>query len=524
LFAITLRPEQLYVVYTYNFLKNIQWSESQKGDSYSLLVLTDNDLLKENFTLLTQKRGIGSHPIFIDYKRKKSLDKYNAIFIDKVMLPQYLDIYKSIEGKQTLLISVEYPDKQQIMINLTKAQTIQLNFEINRANIINQNLGISDEMILLGGTEIDVAKLYKKTRRSLEVEEEHSKKLSLKIKSSKEEAMLLEEQIKRQNTLLQQQNNTINNKEKEIQDQVNALAKKKEIIQEQEYIINAQVLAVTQQTEVINNLKENITKAKDDLEKITSQVTLRNSEIEKQQKRLNDISDKALLKDREIDKQNSILSKLEKRITENQNDLILKEATISSQKGVILVLSFFLMVIAVLIFFLIKLGRENRRQAERDFLTGLYNRRYFSKRAKKMHAKGVNKENPISVAMFDIDYFKSVNDTYGHDVGDKVLQTVALILKDKFKNRGLLARWGGEEFIAMSRLSKKETLELFESIKEEVALCVFEGKEGKSFSVTISIGVHYLQSNHSLEVMIEAADKLLYTAKDQGRNRIIYNT
>jgi len=410
------------------------------------------------------------------------------------------------------------------MINLTKAQTIQLNFEINRANIINQDLGISDEMILLGGTEIDVEKLYKKTRHSLKVEEENSKKLSLKIESSKKEARLLEGQIKRQNSLLKQQNSTIDDKEKEIQAQVNALAKKKKKIQEQEYIINAQVLTVTQQTEIISNLKENITTAKNNLKKITSQVRLRNSEIEKQQERLNDIYNKALLKDKEIHKQNNILSELQERITENQNDLILKEATISSQKGVILVLSFFLLVIAVLIFFLVKLVKENRRQAERDFLTGLYNRRYFSEQAKKIHAKGISKEHPIAVAMFDIDYFKSVNDTYGHDVGDKVLQVIALILKDKFKKRGLLARWGGEEFIAMSRLSKQETLELFEGIKDEVALYVFEGKEGKSFSVTISIGVHYLQSNHSFEVMIEAADKLLYTAKDQGRNRVIYNT
>jgi diguanylate cyclase (GGDEF)-like protein len=516
-FAVSLRPEQLYVVYTYNFLKNIEWSQKEKLETYSILVLSDNDLLKENFVLLEQKRDIGSRPITIDFKEKKPLHAYSAIFIDKAMLSRYSAIYKDVEGKETLLISVEYPDQQQIMINLTQAQSIQLGFEINRANIINQNLSISDEMILLGGTEIDVAKLYKKTRRSLEAEEERSRDLSEKITASQKEARALEERIERQNS-------TISEKVKELKLQEDALLQTKEKISQQEYIIDTQTRAVSEQRRQIEMLKSHITSAQDELKKITSEVALRNSEMQQQQERLQNLDRTALAKDKEIQEQNKILSKLQERIALNQNDLLLKEETISSQKGIIFVLLFFLFVIAVLIFFLVKLMRENRRQAERDFLTGLYNRRYFSQKAKKIHAKGVNKKHPITLAMIDIDHFKSVNDTYGHDIGDVVLKDIAAMLSKKFQNSELLARWGGEEFIVLSRLPKHKITDLFESLKEEVALHTITLKGHEPFHVTISIGVHYLQDNHSLEVMIEAADKLLYSAKDQGRNRVIYNS
>ena len=516
LLAVTLRPEQFYVVYTYNFLKNIHWSETNKTENYSLLVLTDNDLLKENFELLEKKREIDNKKIVVDFYAKKELFLYNAIFIDKAMLSRYQDIYKSVEEKQTLIISVEYPDANMIMINLIHSQTIQLDFEINRANILNQNLGISDEMILLGGTEIDVAKLYKKTRLSLKEEEKHSQELSLKIESSKKEATLLEKHILKQNSI-------INQKTVEIEIQVDELNQQKKKIEEQKIDIEAKQIAVAKQTEIIENLKNSIVSAKEKLQNISSQVALSNTEIKKQQERLSFLHTITTTKDKEIEQQNKILSEVEKHIEINKNDLVVKEEVISSQKNIIFVLIFFIVVIAVLIFFLVKLVRENRRQAERDFLTGLYNRRYFTKMAKKILSQGISQENPLTMAMMDIDYFKLVNDTYGHDIGDDVLRVVSTILIEKLNKDSVIARWGGEEFIVISRLSKDEITELFEMIKEDIASHTFVTKDSKSFNITISIGVHHIQDKHSLEVMIEEADKLLYTAKDQGRNRIIYN-
>jgi len=168
---------------------------------------------------------------------------------------------------------------------------------------------------------------------------------------------------------------------------------------------------------------------------------------------------------------------------------------------------------------LLDLFQETRDLANKDFLTGAYNRRYFYDSAEIMYAKAKRKNRPLSVAMIDIDFFKKINDKFGHDIGDIAIKDTVKILKINLRKSDLLARFGGEEFcILLEDISKDDALKLFEKIKN-----IFENHiiniDDKQITFTISIGLNY-SNEDSLNSMIRHADSALYTSKHNGRNQI----
>jgi len=171
---------------------------------------------------------------------------------------------------------------------------------------------------------------------------------------------------------------------------------------------------------------------------------------------------------------------------------------------------------------LINLFEKIKDMANRDFLTGAYNRRYFYESAENIVQKIQNKKNNISIVMLDIDKFKNINDTYGHSIGDVVITRVVHILNENLRSNDLMARFGGEEFcILLENISIEEVKELFENVRK-----IFEETRMKidEFSVqfTISIGIFYGFEN-TLEKMIKKSDDSLYFCKNNGRNQIAIN-
>jgi diguanylate cyclase (GGDEF)-like protein len=165
--------------------------------------------------------------------------------------------------------------------------------------------------------------------------------------------------------------------------------------------------------------------------------------------------------------------------------------------------------------------QELSKSATTDFLTGLSNRRHFLDKAVSTHASFKRQQLDLSCVMLDIDHFKNVNDTYGHDAGDQVLVEVSRVLKERIRDTDLLARFGGEEFCLLAvNAERGETHQLFEEIRKLVSSISFQ-VNGQTFSVTISMGVCD-QSLDTLDQMIQAADGALYLAKNAGRNRIEY--
>lgn len=158
--------------------------------------------------------------------------------------------------------------------------------------------------------------------------------------------------------------------------------------------------------------------------------------------------------------------------------------------------------------------------AKRDFLTGLYNRRYFFRTMEEYFAKAVEEGENFAIAMVDIDHFKNINDTYGHDVGDQVIIHLSELLRSNTSESDMVARFGGEEFcIALKDLTNDQAVDLFENIRQKVAATPLTLSEQEEIGYTISIGVS-LDHEDTLEESVNSADMMLYHAKNNGRNRV----
>ena len=156
-----------------------------------------------------------------------------------------------------------------------------------------------------------------------------------------------------------------------------------------------------------------------------------------------------------------------------------------------------------------------KQRVEKDYLTLAYNRSYMEEVLERLM---LNRKESFGFILFDIDHFKSVNDTYGHLVGDDVLIHLVLFLKEKLRKDDILARYGGEEFaIILPQASHKESVKVAEKLQEFIAALKFEGCP----QITCSFGVTSFTGKQDKRSLIQAADKALYRAKDEGRNRVI---
>ncbi|MGD9579969.1 MAG: GGDEF domain-containing protein [Vampirovibrionia bacterium] len=162
--------------------------------------------------------------------------------------------------------------------------------------------------------------------------------------------------------------------------------------------------------------------------------------------------------------------------------------------------------------------------ATTDMLTGLINRRYFDRRLIEEIARAKRHNSNLTLAMFDIDHFKRINDTYGHTVGDKVLKELGTIILNNTRESDVSARYGGEEFaLILPETTQIEASDLLERIRELVANYAFV-KDDSPLMVTISVGIAQYQPDYNLEAFIEQADACLYQAKNTGRNRVVYGS
>ena len=158
--------------------------------------------------------------------------------------------------------------------------------------------------------------------------------------------------------------------------------------------------------------------------------------------------------------------------------------------------------------------------ANRDFLTGVFNRRYFYSDMENYIAHCEEAAEPYAIAMLDIDHFKNINDSYGHEGGDKVLKFIAKKLIDETKENDLVARFGGEEFcIVLKNISQEEAVKFFVNLRAKIASSKIPIKQ-ETVSVTVSIGIAFNKSDYHLDEILESADDALYTAKESGRNRV----
>ncbi|HEY4587467.1 MAG TPA: PleD family two-component system response regulator [Brevundimonas sp.] len=166
---------------------------------------------------------------------------------------------------------------------------------------------------------------------------------------------------------------------------------------------------------------------------------------------------------------------------------------------------------------------HNLELAITDPLTGLHNRRYMTSQLQALVARAVRGGGPVAVLVLDIDHFKDVNDTFGHDVGDEVLKEFSVRLATNVRAVDLPCRLGGEEFVVvMPGTSLDDAHRIAERIRRDVGSSPFRMKGGDVLNVTVSVGVAVsLDLDDSPEALLKRADEGVYEAKAQGRNRVV---
>lgn len=176
------------------------------------------------------------------------------------------------------------------------------------------------------------------------------------------------------------------------------------------------------------------------------------------------------------------------------------------------------------------LAQERLKQAGlTDGLTGVQNRRYFEHRFEEEISQALRHRHSLACMFLDIDHFKRINDTFGHQAGDEVLRSVAGVIQSQLRAGDTIARYGGEEFVALlPQTAGHHAYEIAERIRGAIAEKHFQTTSGQEIDVTISIGLSMLSaevpagdSRQVAERLVAVADKALYQAKHDGRNRVV---
>jgi two-component system cell cycle response regulator len=160
-----------------------------------------------------------------------------------------------------------------------------------------------------------------------------------------------------------------------------------------------------------------------------------------------------------------------------------------------------------------------------DSLTGLFNRRYLNVHLEKLINAKAETKKPLAILMFDIDHFKQVNDTHGHGAGDEILKGFSDRIRGKLRTFDIMARTGGEEFVAvLVDVSKQKACSIAERLRESVASRPFKASvEGGELSITTSIGgIYIVDEQPEVDDVLARVDKLLYEAKEGGRNSVVF--
>jgi diguanylate cyclase (GGDEF)-like protein len=169
-----------------------------------------------------------------------------------------------------------------------------------------------------------------------------------------------------------------------------------------------------------------------------------------------------------------------------------------------------------------ELKKQAELQAQTDYLTGLLNRRRFVELAEQELARALRFKKPLALLMIDIDRFKAINDTWGHSIGDIVLQNVSVLMRDALRSADIFGRTGGEEFAAVIvETDGDHAMDVAQRLCAAVASASIVPRGAERVPVTVSIGLTQLKGRAiGFTSLLKEADRAMYAAKQAGRNRV----
>lgn len=277
--AQTLERHQAITAYIYNFANNIQWQNEEAISEFQFLIIgRDKDVFNEMKTLSNTKTLRGKPINIVSTLSVDTIDGVQLIYITKDQEDLLIELFDKIKGKNILLISDGFLDKRLVMINFTDSEKETLRFEINKANIINQNLRFTDDLVLFGGTEIDVAALYREGQQSLRSLQKHTdnlesnlSRLENTIASKTEEMQVLKDSLNRQMLKIQEQQKTFSNQSLLLEEKKTDIKTQNQKIQEQQNILDSQYNESEKQK---GDLKKGNELLQDQQDKILSQTKI----------------------------------------------------------------------------------------------------------------------------------------------------------------------------------------------------------------------------------------------------------
>lgn len=293
------------------------------------MIISQNETLINMFKMLASKKDLKNKKIEILFYDNKKESDIQAVYIDREHLNLYDAIYSIYENSNTLLISDNYNDKRAVMINLLQIGS-KITFEINKANIINRDLAVSADMVLLGGTEIDVAALYRSSQEDLKEQKEIVSSLSKDIEE----------------------------KNRELANQLVAIETQKAVILEQTKNIKIQSDSIELQKLELDEIYKSI---KDQRKKLDTAQ----KQTEEKEKNIDKLIDLQKEKEKSFEKAKKDLDLLLAKIDEQNRNIILKEEAIKNQKNIITVFSVLFIIILILGFNSI---RQNRRLKQNNIV------------------------------------------------------------------------------------------------------------------------------------------------------------
>lgn len=341
--AFALDKQKITVSYLYNFAKNIEWPNQPAMTSFDIGVYgAHTPALMDELNVLKQRVKLREIPISVaQVNRTDSLGKFHLIYVEQPNPETISDIYDALEGKPVLLVTHAYDNKQLVMINLVPTADDRLKFEVNRSNIINHGLKPLPELILNGGTEIDVARLYREGQASLVA-------LQKQLQSREKNLNELTASIQKQQAT---------NAELEAQ-----MASLNQSIQKSDALIAEQTEQLRiQQAQIEDSIKER--------EHLLQEVAQRTKELDEQQQHLNAILKEIDTRERRLNYLNNTIASQEETIRQQENAIVNLDELVDSQKVALRYLwgSVFLgglLIVMVFIAYTIK-RRANKRLAAR---------------------------------------------------------------------------------------------------------------------------------------------------------------
>jgi len=313
LYSQQVQREEVIAAYILNFAKNTEWSNEDRFDAFHFKIISSNNKIINEINKICLKKTIRNKPIRLTFEdRLTTTDNVQLIFVARDKVGSIVDIFDKIEEKNILLISDHCDNKKVTMINFYETQNQKLKFEINKANIINQKLTILPDMVLLGGTEIDVAGLYRESQvslrtmqKQLEVLQLHENELKTKIETS-------EREIARQQQVINSQSTSIHSQSAQLMKQSDQLTTQSTQLMKQKLELQELLIAITLKQNTLNKQSTIISIREKELEEQKSEIARREKVLTKQQGKIES-------QNNEIETQAKSLKKQDVTISKQQN-------------------------------------------------------------------------------------------------------------------------------------------------------------------------------------------------------------